>query len=866
MTGSVPNAAPNISSAAPHRPAAWRRLPPQLLPVLVLLVTMSITYWLWRAAQQDTFDDMQTRFDYRVREVAAALEQRMNTYEQVLRGVDGMYANVEGAGRKELVRYLEKLKLEENYPGIQGVGISLRVLPQQREQHTAAQRRTGLAKYAITPEGEREVYSPVIAIEPLPENGINTIGFDPYTVQISRTAMERSRDLDKPIISRMIKPSQEAGKDGQVGFIMYLPMYKPGHAHQSVSERRANIIGWAYAEFRMGRLLEGILGGRTDDISIRIHDGEIASRDTLMYDSGGGSTTAGAGGIRLTTTRYVEVGGHTWATEIRSLPGLEAQMDIGKPMMIARIGLGSGLLLAVLSWLFLHGRVRALQDAAKLAAAEASYQSMFENAQDAVFLLRDNIFIDCNPRAEILFGCKREQIIGEGPEGFSPQIQPDGSLSSDSVRKNVRLAYDGEQPFFEWLHLRDDGSSVYCDIALRRVMIGGEALILANVRDINDRKKAEDEIKRTSAQLEAILQNALVGICYVVDRRHQWMNSKFAEMMGFAPEELIGQQTLIHFPDEKSWIDIGKAAYPVIEQGKPFSADWQLKRKDGTVFWAQLFGKCVDPTDLSRGSIWTYLDISGRKQAEDEIKAALEKQKELNQLKSRFVAMTSHEFRTPLATIQSSAELLKYYSDKMPAEERQEVICSIEVAVKRMADMLENILVIGKVDAAKTEFQPAWAPLKPFCERLVREIQITADQAAQNKCRLSFQMLGDSGPRLFDERLLHYILGNLLSNAVKYSPNGGEIFFGVVCRPESTEFTVADQGIGMAQNDVAHLFETFYRASNVGNISGTGLGLAIVKRSVDLHGGSVKVDSILGTGTRFVVTLPIPPHRQSEAG
>jgi signal transduction histidine kinase len=281
-----------------------------------------------------------------------------------------------------------------------------------------------------------------------------------------------------------------------------------------------------------------------------------------------------------------------------------------------------------------------------------------------------------------------------------------------------------------------------------------------------------------------------------------------------------------------------------------------MKRKDGSLFWAEIFGKAVDDLDLAKGSIWTYLDITHRKQAEEEIRAALEQQKELYQLKSRFVSMTSHEFRTPLATIMSSAELLKYYCDRMPAEERAEVIESIEKAVKRMTRMLEDILTIGQVDADKIEFRPELKPLRKFCESLVSEIRLLQEDTDRTKCSIDLQMAGDSGEALIDENLLHHIFSNLLSNAVKYSPAGGSVFFGVVCRTHEIEFTVADQGIGLPGEDVAHLFETFYRASNVGNIAGTGLGLAIVKRSVELHGGTIKVDSILGTGTRFVVTLP----------
>ena len=844
--------------ALPGEKRAARRpvwLKPLLLPVLVLLISLGSTYGLWQGAQKNVEQSLQASFDFRVREVSASIEQRMKSYEQILRGVGGLFGHDEDLDRDGFRYYTGRLRLQENFPGIQGMGFSLIVPAAQKEKHIATLRKEGFARYRIEPDGGRELFSPIVYIEPFAGDNAHSLGFDPYALPIFRTAMERARDLDKPIISRMMKLGKETGKSGQAGFVMYLPVFGVGASQRTFADRRANITGWVFASFGIADLMDGILGERTDDIHIRIYDGEVVADAALMYDLGGDTADRAASLAPLTATHYIGIGGHTWTLVITSLPGFEVQFDTDKPTFLAKIMLGGSLLLALLSWLFVYGRARAFKDAEKLAAAEASYRSMFDNALDAVFLLRDNVIVDCNAPAQTLFGCRREQIIDRTLVRFSSTSQADGRPSSELASRMEDSLETGDQ-IFEWLFRSYNGALIYCDVAIRKMVVDGEVLFLANIHDITDRKQAEQEIKRTSAELEAILQSALVGICYISGRRHQWVNKKFAEMMGFEPEELIGQRTLIHFPDERSWQAIGDQAYPVIERGQSFSTDWQMKRKDGSLFWAEIFGKAVDDLDLAKGSIWTYLDITHRKQAEEEIRAALEQQKELYQLKSRFVSMTSHEFRTPLATIMSSAELLKYYCDRMPAEERAEVIESIEKAVKRMTRMLEDILTIGQVDADKIEFRPELKPLRKFCESLVSEIRLLQEDTDRTKCSIDLQMAGDSGEALIDENLLHHIFSNLLSNAVKYSPAGGSVFFGVVCRTHEIEFTVADQGIGLPGEDVAHLFETFYRASNVGNIAGTGLGLAIVKRSVELHGGTIKVDSILGTGTRFVVTLP----------
>ena len=847
-----------FSSDRPFKRHGW--LQPLWLPVAVLIFSLGSTWWLWRNAQENVERDLQARFDFRVREVSGSIEQRMKAQEQILRGIGGFFGHDSTLGRRGFHQYIEALRLPQNYPGIHAVGFSQIVPAAGKQRHAAMLRKEGFANYAIQPDGKREVYTPVIYIEPFSGSNQSMLGFDPYTSAILRTAMERARDLNKPIISRLTRSTLEPGKMEQAGFMMYLPVFGIDSPYQTFADRRANTTGWVFTSFRMSELMDGILGERTDDIAIQIYDGEVINSDALMYDVSSAITDRKPLTVSapLKTIHHIGIGGHTWTLVIKGLPGFEAQVDGDKPGFIARIMLGGSFLLTLLTWIFIQGRTRALEDAGKLATAKASYQSMFDNALDAVFLLRDNVIVDCNGVGQKLFGCSHEQIIGQTPVCFSPVLQPDGQPSSKRASEIKNQLANGEA-FFEWLFQRRDNSTVFCDVALRQMLIGDEMLYLANVHDISGQKKAEQEIKRTSSELEAILQSALVGICFITNRHQQWVNKKFATMMGYQPEELIGQSTRIHFPDERSWQLIGDLAYPVMAHGKPFSTDWQLRRRDGSLFWAELFGKSVDDNDSSKGSIWTYLDITHRKQAEAEIRAALEQQKELYQLKSRFVSMTSHEFRTPLATIMSSAELLKYYSDRMPAEERTEVIDSIEKAVKRMTKMLEDILTIGKVDADKIEFQPALLPLQKFCENLVSGIPQLLEASDRAKCRINLQVIGNIGEQRFDEKLLHHIFDNLLSNAVKYSPAGGTVLFTVTSQPQAIEFAVADQGIGLPADEIEHLFETFYRASNVGAIAGTGLGLAIVKRAVDLHGGTITVDSVLGAGTRFVVTLPTLP-------
>ena len=264
--------------------------------------------------------------------------------------------------------------------------------------------------------------------------------------------------------------------------------------------------------------------------------------------------------------------------------------------------------------------------------------------------------------------------------------------------------------------------------------------------------------------------------------------------------------------------------------------------------------KALRPADLGAGTIWFFLDISARKRAEEEVRRALTRERELSELKTRFVSITSHEFRTPLATILSSVELIEDFGGDMPEAERREVIRMIKAAISKMTGMLDQVMLIGRGESDRLEFHPEPADPVALAAAIARE----TEQALQRRCEIRVSARGATGMRLLDAKLLAHVLGNLLSNAVKYSPAGAVVDLELEAAPESLTFLVTDRGIGIPPEDHARLFESFHRARNVGNVEGTGLGLTIVKQCIELHGGTVDFESVPGKGSTFIVCLPAP--------
>lgn len=239
--------------------------------------------------------------------------------------------------------------------------------------------------------------------------------------------------------------------------------------------------------------------------------------------------------------------------------------------------------------------------------------------------------------------------------------------------------------------------------------------------------------------------------------------------------------------------------------------------------------------------------------AKENLARALSQERELSELKSRFVSLVSHEFRTPLGVTMSAVEVLRHYRDRISEDKHTELLQDIYSATLQMSGLMEQVLLLGRAEAGKLVWHPAPVDLPELCGKVVDE----GLSATHRRCPVNFTAEGDFSDARMDAALLRHIISNLLSNAVKYSPAGSPVDFKLNREGDEAVITVQDRGIGIPEADQGRLFEAFHRASNVGETPGTGLGLLLVKRCVELHHGSISVQSQENVGTTFTVRLPI---------
>lgn len=477
-------------------------------------------------------------------------------------------------------------------------------------------------------------------------------------------------------------------------------------------------------------------------------------------------------------------------------------------------------------------------------AQNTSNLVVITNAEGSIEWVND-AFID-------LTGYGQSEVLGRRPGDFLQGPQSD--LAVVQYMREQLASQKGFQA--ELINYTKSGNEYWINLEVQPVYDDKGELVnfIAIESDITERKISEEKLRQSEIKYRGIVDTQTDMVCrFLTDYTLTFVNEAYCQYLGITQTDIIGQSFLEQTPStdqvslkEQIQTLSGQKNSTVFEQLLPDVNKW--------VQWT------IQPIQDQQGVIIEFQavgrDITSIKQAQQELEKALAKERELGELKSRFVSIASHEFRTPLTTIMSTASFLEIADAKLPPEKRIQRLQKIQEASKSMEHLLEDVLVFGKADAGHMEYQPQPLFLSEFLQQLVSELQ-----SLSPKHTLIFNNdLSHEEQFFYDEKLLRQVFTNLLTNAIKYSPEADQVIISLREDEHNLLVQVQDFGIGIPAADQTHLFAPFHRAKNTENIAGTGLGLAIAEKAVDLHHGQIEFESTLEKGTSFWVTLP--KHRE----
>lgn len=495
------------------------------------------------------------------------------------------------------------------------------------------------------------------------------------------------------------------------------------------------------------------------------------------------------------------------------------------------------------------------------------YKQLFLNASEGMVLSNNKgIILEVNPGCCNMFGYNHSELIGNKIEILIPEefrkrhVHHRDHFNTNPENRSMGLGIN-------LAGRKKDGSTFPVEISLNHYGIGEDLRVMALISDITKRAKIEQHISELNDQLElkvtertqellrsqylyvAIARNFPDGTISIFDKNLKYIFFEGKELYkaGIKSENLLGTSIEKRLPEDVKE-EVLEHLRKVFE-GSGGIIEFKTK---GFVFEINAVPLFDSEKEINQILV-VERNITAQKKAETEMQGRLDQERALNELKSRFVSMASHEFRTPLSTILSSISLISKYNEGVNSNKILKHIGRIKSSVQNLTGILNDFLSLDKLEAGKIRVNPVSLNISELIEDILEELESMLKE--NQKIETSYDLKTDIITQ--DPHILKNILINLTSNAIKYSEGGSVINLSVVVKNDLLTLTINDRGIGIPEEEQNQLFERFFRAKNVTNIGGTGLGLNIVKKYIDLLNGDIKFESKSGEGTTFIVTLPL---------
>ncbi|HEX4910992.1 MAG TPA: CHASE domain-containing protein, partial [Permianibacter sp.] len=535
---------------APSSSAFWRLAG---LFGLVFGVAMLATVFVWQYGRQQDSTIAQQRFDVEADELLAVLNQRMQSYEAVLRSAAALYAASENVSRTEWREFTASLRLDLSHPGLQGIGYAPRVPKAELRRHIEQARAEGLSQYQVQPEqaSASHDYFPIYFLEPVDWRNLRSFGFDAGSDPIRWQAMQQARDEGRPMLTAALPLSAVGNQPASLGVVMFWPLYR----RSALPEPRAALLhGFVFSRFAIADLIQGALGSRLEQLHLIVTDTTAGANNAILFSTAHDKRIA-----RFAAVRELSIPGRSWQLHLTSTPYFEASLPSGSAFTLLLSGSFFAMLLATMMVLYARQRERLHRQqiglTEQLKQREERFRMLMDGAPNAMLMVDANGCIEwLNPQAESLFGYSKDELQNQPMELLLPERyrqQHVGFRLAFQQAPSPRQMGSGRELFAR----RKDGSEVPVEIGLSPVHTDDGIKTIGSIIDLTARKHAEERARMLveAAPNAIVLVNASGAI--------ELVNSQTENLFGYSRSELLGQSVEMLIPDK--W----RAQHPKLREG-----------------------------------------------------------------------------------------------------------------------------------------------------------------------------------------------------------------------------------------------------------------------------------------------------------
>ena len=782
-----------------------------LLPYSILLLGFCFTLVVYYYFSKLTYEQDRIRFESSVQDIESQVSLRIATSITLLRAGTGLFAASRYVNAGEFERFVQQIQLDKNYPGVEGIGFSLRIPANEKERSIAEMSRQ-VPGFKIWPDDSpRDEYNAILYLAPTTPRNKLAVGFDMASEPERRTAMETARDTGNPTASGRVRLIQELGvpdSNRQPGFLIYVPVYERTAPPSNEAQRRKALIGFVYSPYRVGDFLAPVTAEKKHDVSFQVYDGTEATPAALIS----AATTEASSEPLFTKVDPLDVAGRTWTIAYATNPSFEQHSSRYVLKYTLILGGLLSLLFAAVTRAEIQARSRAEHAAAEVKKSETTILNTLQEQERAEEALRktSDALRDADQRALLEYERLLERI-----KAFAQALGTARELHAifHALRQftNVSVPCNG---FFVSLYdpVRDLRTACYG-------WADGEHLDVSKLPPMP--VTASGPNSRAIRTGEVIITN-------------DYMHATQAN-----PGVIVGPDNGLR-PDSS-------LAVPMAVMGRIIGTI-EVQSYEKNVYRPE------HVTAMSMAANLTAVAIENVRLLELE-RSAREAAEESNRLKDEFLATVSHELRTPLTAILGWSRLLE--GGTLDDSVTQQAVEVIWRNAKAQAQIVDDILDVSRIITGNLYLDMHPLEVVPIVENAINVVRPTADAKGIN-----IEKCFDSKPAMIsgDANRLQQVVWNLLSNAVKFTDSGGRVRVKVSRFGGTVEVRVTDTGRGISKEFLPYVFDRFRQADSTTTRQhgGLGLGLAIARHLVEIHGGTVSAESGGdGRGATFTIRLPL---------